>query len=146
MDFLGWLVFCSLNETRRVKEFCLCEWPLPGDGMREWSHWQKWWFLGGGGERGEFVLAWVNAWLGKKGSWRKEGKTNRREMKEQKVIDGGMRGNLKIRGERRRGLKMEHVEIKPYHFVKREKNSCIYEASRKMKKGDISIGRKEYGK
>lgn len=35
---LGWLVFCSLNETRRVKEFCLCEWPLPGDGMREWSH------------------------------------------------------------------------------------------------------------
>lgn len=32
---------------------------------------------------------------------------------------------------------MEHVEIKPYHFVKREKNSCIYEAFRKMKKEEV---------
>lgn len=40
---------------------------------------------------------------------------------------------------------MEHVEIKPYHFVKREKNSCIYEASRKMKKRRY-INWKEYEK
>lgn len=44
---------------------------------------------------------------------------------------------MKIRGERKRGLKLEHVEIKPYHFVKREKNSCIYEAFRKMKKEEV---------